>query len=144
MSLPTPMADRPYSGFSSTSERTTKSMTCRWTFSKNVYHPVYITRRGYPCEKQNTTQSKTRFSLEYHSNITKKREKYVFFPDFRNIYKIYTSCKKPHTYTVSYKKHSHVRKTGGLGTRNCFEAGPKRSSYDYRAFQYCTYVPGIV
>ena len=40
--FPAPMADRPYSGFSNTSERTAKKMRCRYrTFSSNSKHSVY-------------------------------------------------------------------------------------------------------
>ena len=36
------MADRPYSGFGGTSERTSKRMRCRYnTFSRNNDHAVY-------------------------------------------------------------------------------------------------------
>ena len=52
MGLSAPMADRPQSGFSGTSERTTKRTRCRWwyrTQCRYSNHAVYKTE-GHPCE----------------------------------------------------------------------------------------------
>ena len=62
--LSAPMADRPYLGFYSTSERTTKRVRCwYWTKSRYSNHAVYKTEGLSLCKTKRRTRAKTRSSL---------------------------------------------------------------------------------
>ena len=75
------MADRSYSGFCRTFERTTKRSRHRYrTFSTNSDHAVHTQDRGaIHAKAKHRTPAKTRSSLPCNPNITKKSEKYEFF-----------------------------------------------------------------
>ena len=55
MGLSAPMADRPYSGFSYSSERTTKHMIRGADIGASIDTVImpYTRQRGYPCENRN-------------------------------------------------------------------------------------------